>query len=248
MYHSLVWSASMRAFAPILFVPFALAACSDSDESPHRVKPNETLVQISASGRTETAPNEARFSAGVQSIGASAAAASETNNQTINKVLAALDGLGIAKADVQTRQVSLQRLGYGPNRGKFEANNMIEVRVRDVGKAGQAIAATTDAGANVLSGPNLTVGDPEAGRNAAYANALKAARARADAYAGAAGLKVARILTIRDGGQSSLHGGATDVAYEAAPPPLVRTQAPMIRPGTNTSEVNIQVDFALAPQ
>jgi uncharacterized protein YggE len=234
---------------PLLTLPLFAAACSGSEECPQRVKPNETLVQVSASGRTETTPNEARFSAGVQSIGASASAASETNNGTINKVLAALDGLGIAKEDVQTRQVSLQRITYGPNRGKFEASNMIEVRVRDVAKAGQAIAATTDAGANVLSGPNLTVGDPETGRNAAYANALKAARARADAYAGAAGLKVARILTIRDAGEGSYHGVTSDAAaYEVAPPPVVRTQAPMIRPGTNTSEVRIQVDFALAPQ
>jgi uncharacterized protein YggE len=234
----------------LLTVPLFLSACSGSEPTPHRVKPNETLVQISASGRTETAPNEARFSAGVQSIGASAGAASETNNRTINKVLAALDGLGVAKEDVQTRQVSLQRIDYGPNRGKFEANNMIEVRVRDVSKAGQAIAATTDAGANVLSGPNLTVGDPEAGRNAAYAKALKAARVRADAYAGAAGLKVVRILTIRDGGEGQHHGMVSDAsaAYEAAPPPIVRTQAPMIRPGTNTSEVRVQVDSALAPQ
>jgi uncharacterized protein YggE len=234
----------------LIAIPLALAACSSPDPSPQRVKPNETLVQISASGRAEEAPNEARFSAGVQSIGASAGAASETNNQTINKVLAALDGLGVAKADVQTRQVSLQRIGYGPNRGKFEANNLIEVRVRDVSKAGDAIAATTDAGANVLSGPNLTVGDPEAGRNAAYANALKAARVRADAYAGAAGLKVARILTIRDGGEGHHYGMASDAAasYEVAPPPVVRTQGPMIRPGTNTSEVRVQVDFALAPQ
>jgi uncharacterized protein YggE len=237
-------------FLPLLTLPLFAAACSGTEESPQRVKPNETLVQVSASGRTETTPNEARFSAGVQSIGASASAASDTNNQTINKVLAALDGLGIAKEDVQTRQVSLQRITYGPNRGKFEANNMIEVRVRDVAKAGQAIAATTDADANVLSGPNLTVGDPETGRNAAYANALKAARDRAEAYAGAAGLKVARILTIRDAGEGYHPGMASETAasYEVAPPPIVRTQAPMIRPGTNTSEVRIQVDFALAPQ
>jgi hypothetical protein len=240
----------MRMSGPALILPLLLAACSGAGDTPQRVKPEETLVQVSASGRTETAPNEARFSAGVQSIGASAGAASETNNETINKVLAALDGLGIAKEDVQTRQVSLQRIGYGPNRGKFEANNLIEVRVRDVSKAGEAIAATTDAGANVLSGPNLTVGDPEAGRDVAYANALKAARSRAEAYAGAAGLKVARILTIRDAGEGYYPGMASDAAaaYEVAPPPVVRTQAPMIRPGTNTSEVRIQVEFALAPK
>jgi uncharacterized protein YggE len=238
----------MRCLILLTFPLFA-AACTGADPDPQRVKPNETLLQVSASGRAETAPNEARFSAGVQSIGGSAGEASRTNNETINKVLAALDRLGVKKEDVQTRQVSLQRISYGPNRGKFEANNMIEVRMRDISKAGEAIAVTTDAGANVLSGPNLTVGDPETARNGAYANAFKAARSRADAYAGAAGLKVVRILTIRDAGQSYRPemGYASDAAM-VAPPPVEQTSAPMIRPGINTSQVNVQVDFALAPQ
>jgi uncharacterized protein YggE len=228
-------------------LPLLLAACTAAEPHPQRVKADETLLQVNASGRAETAPNEARFSAGVQSIGANAAEASRRNNETINKVLAALDGLGVRKEDVQTRQVSLQRISYGPNRGRFEANNMIEVRMRDVSKAGEAIASTTDAGANVLSGPHLTVGDPEAARNGAYANAYKAARSRAEAYAGAAGLKVVRVLAIRDGGQSYHPGMASDagMAVEAAPPPVAQTSAPMIRPGVNTSEVNVQVDFAL---
>jgi uncharacterized protein YggE len=239
----------MRCLA-LLTLPLLAAACTDRQPDPHRVKPNETLLQVSASGKAETAPNEARFSAGVQSIGASAGEAGMTNNETINKVLAALDRLGVRKEDVQTRQVSLQRISYGPNRGKFEANNMIEVRMRDISKAGEAIAVTTDAGANVLSGPNLTVGDPETGRNGAYANAFKAARSRADAYAGAAGLKVVRILTIRDAGQS-YRGDmsyASDAAVPVSPPPVEQTSAPMIRPGVNTSQVNVQVDFALAPR
>lgn len=227
----------------------SLAACAEKPHDPRGVGPKETLLQISASGRTETAPNEARFSAGVQSIAASAAAASAANNATINKVLAALDRLGVRKEDVQTRQVSLSRIGYGPNRGRFEANNMIEVRMRDVARAGEAIAATTDAGANVLSGPNLTVGDPETARNAAYANAFKAARARAEAYAGAAGLKVARILAIRDTGQARRPhvGYEMEMAMDAAAPAQV-SAGPVIRPGVSTSEVQVEVDFALAPQ
>ncbi|HEX8580160.1 MAG TPA: SIMPL domain-containing protein [Allosphingosinicella sp.] len=239
----------MRNLA-LLTLPFLLSACTASEPSPQRVKLDETLLHVSATGRAEAAPNEARFSAGVQSIGANAAEASRRNNETINKVLAALDGLGVKKEDVQTRQVSLQRITYGPNKGRFEASNMIEVRMRDVNKAGEAIAATTDAGANVLSGPNLTVGDPEAARNGAYASAFKAARSRADAYAGAAGLKVLRVLTIRDGGQSYHSGMAADatMAMEVAPPPVVRTSAPMIRPGMNSSEVAVQVDFALGPK
>jgi len=234
----------------LLTLPLLLVACTGGGEADRlRVKPEETLLQVSATGRAETAPNEARFSAGVESIGANAGEASRRNNETINKVLAALDALGVKKEDVQTRQVSLQRITYGANKGRFQANNMISVRMRDVAKAGEAIAATTDAGANVLSGPDLTVGDPETARNGAYASAFKAARSRAEAYAGAAGLKVVRVLTIRDSGQGYNPGMAygAEVAMDAAPPPpMEQASAPMIRPGVNTSEVAVQVDFALA--
>ena len=238
----------MRCLA-LLAPALLLSACTGSEPNPLRVKSGETLLQVSATGRAETAPNEARFSAGVESIGANAGEASRRNNETINKVLAALDALGVKKEDVQTRQVSLQRITYGANKGRFQASNMISVRIRDVAKAGEAIAATTDAGANVLSGPDLTVGDPETARNGAYANAFKAARSRAEAYAGAAGLKVVRVLTIRDGGQGYNPRMASDatMAMEVAPPPVVeQASAPMIRPGVNTSEVAVQVDFALA--
>ncbi|HZG09419.1 MAG TPA: SIMPL domain-containing protein [Allosphingosinicella sp.] len=239
----------MRALPMLL--PLFLAACAERPRDTHRVAPEETLLQVSATGRAETAPTEARFTAGVESIAPSAAAASEANNQTINKVLAALDGLSVRKEDVQTRQVSLQRIGYGPNRGRFQANNMVEVKVRDVARAGDAIAAATEAGANVLSGPNLTVGDPEKARNAAHAEAFKAARARAEAYAGAAGLKIVRILSIRDGmsGHQPYPGYDMNMSGEASAPPQVSpVSAPMIRPGLNTSQAAVQVDFALAPR
>jgi uncharacterized protein YggE len=122
---------------------------------------------------------------------------------------------------------------------------MVEVRVRDVDKAGEAIAAATEAGANILAGPSLAISDPEAASRSAYAQAYKAARARADAYAEAAGLKVARVLVIRDTGDGSPPG-----FYD--PPPVVQTEAaqvaaPPVRAGMTTSEVRVRADFALAP-
>ena len=158
-----------------------LAACERAPADPRGVDRDEVLVQIAATGRAETRPDEARFTAGVQTIEATAAAASERNNRVINQVVEALRRLGIREEDVQSRQVSLSRIAHGRDRGRFQANNMIEVRVRDVERVGRAIAATTDAGANVLSGPDLRVSDPNAAHRAAYADAYRAARARAEA-------------------------------------------------------------------
>ena len=126
-----------------------------------------------------------------------------------------------------------------------EAVNQVEVRMRAVDKAGEAVAATTQAGANVLSGPTLRVSDQEAATKSAYAAAYRAARARADAYAGAAGLKIDRVLTIRDGGDN-----APPISYAAdAANYAVAEQsaaAPPFNPGISESQVSVRVDFALS--
>lgn len=227
----------------------ALGACSTAAPDPRGVARDEVLVQISASGRADSRPDEARFTVGVDTIAATSAAAGAQNSATINKVASALQRLGVKEDDLQTRSITLSRIEYGPNRGRFQANNLIEIKVRDIKRAGEALAAITQAGANVLSGPNLRVSDPEKAGRSAYAAAYRAARGRAEAYAQAAGLKVARVLTITDAGNASpyRHYDADAVMMEqSAPPGLVAAAAPPVQPGITTREVQIRVDFALS--
>ena len=237
----------MRRFGSAILLVAALAACSGAEPDPRGVGRDEVLLQVVATGSADTRPDEARFTAGVETFGANAAAASAANNEVMNRITRALERFGIRGDDLQTRQVSLSRISHGPQRGRFQAHNLVEVRVRDVARAGEAIAAATEAGANTVSGPNLRVSDPEAASRSAYAAAYRAARARADAYAEAAGLRVARVLAIRDtgeGGQRPYYGGHDAVmAQETAAP---RVAAPPVNPGVNTSQVQVRADFALA--
>jgi uncharacterized protein YggE len=238
----------MRNPALLILALAALGACSEKPADLRGVERDEVLLQVVASGRVDTRPDEARFTAGVQTNAATAAAASAGNNEVMNQVAAALERLGVKENDLQTRQITLQRIDYGPERGRFRADNMIEVRVRDMRRAGEAIAATTEAGANVLSGPNMIVSDPEAANRSAYAQAYKAARARAEAYAEAAGLKIGRVLAIRDTGGSGGPGLYQDgIGVDANMSSSVQVSAPPMRPGMNSSEVRVRADFALAP-
>lgn len=231
--------------ASLILLTLSLGACSSGNRDPRGIDRDETLLSVSATGQAETRPDEARFSAGVSSIAAGAKEATRMNNETMIKVTEALAELGVEKKDLQTQRLTVNRIDWGKNKDKFEASNIVEVRMRNVERAGEAISATTEAGANVLSGPDLRISDREAANKSAYANAYKAARARAEAYAGAADLKIARILAIRDGG-----GGGRPVPYavydtmaeQAAPPPV---SAPPVNPGMTTSTVSVQVDFAL---
>lgn len=228
----------------LMVLALAVAGCTAPPDGP-RLKDGEVLLQVSASGRTETRPDEARITVGVANTAATAAAASSANAEVMSRLTTALGRLGVRPDDLQTRNVSLARIDYGPQRGRFRAENLVDVRIRDIAKAGEAIAVATDAGGNVVSGPNLRIGDPERGDNAAYAAAYKAARARADAYAGAAGLKVARVLAIRDGG---LHGPVPSYERDAAMGSVAAQEAaPPVHAGVSAREVRVRVDFALKP-
>lgn len=238
----------MRHVILLLALP-TLAACQPSVPDQRGVDHDETLLTVAATGRAEARPDEARITVGVNAQAASAAEASRLNNQKMARVTAALSRFGVRPDDLQTNNLSLQRIEYGRERGQYRAGNMLVIRLRDMDRVGDVVAATTDAGANLVSGPALRVIDAEKASLSAYAAAYKAARLRAEAYAAAAGLKVSRVLAIRDGGQ---RGGepmpmdATEtIAVQSMPPP-VAAPPPPFNSGVNTSMVSVRVDFALS--
>lgn len=250
-------SAPYRLF--LLLASLTLAACGNTPADPRGVDRTETLLSVSASGQAEARPDRAQFQAGIETRAATARQASTGNGEKIAEIVAALRALGVAERDIQTRNVSVQRIEYGPQRGQFQAANVVEVTLREPDKAGEAVAAVTEAGANIVSGPNLSMTDPEATANLAYADAYKAARARAEAYAKAAGMEVSRVLYIRDAGgtqgqtylrgaemmeQSAVDARVGNQATPVAPPPPP-VSMPGMMVGTSRSDVYIQVDFAL---
>jgi uncharacterized protein len=228
---------------------------------------DETLLSVSASGQAESRPDKAEFHAGVETWARTAKEASAANADKIEEIVGALRKLGVAEKDIQTRTVSVNRIDYGDRRGQFQAGNVVAVTLRDPDLASAAVTAVTEAGANIVFGPNLTMTDPEATANLAYADAYKAARKRAQAYADAADMEVSRVLYIRDaGGQqgNTWLRGAESTAVDAAmprmqtapvaPPPVAAPPPPpeegggRMMIGTTRSDVYIQVDFALRPK
>lgn len=227
----------------------ALAGCTPAAPDPRGLEDDETFLTVTGSGRAEAAPDQALFTAGLSSIAATAEAASARNAETMQQITGALAKLEIPARDIQTRNLSVNRITWGDNRGKYEAANTLAVRVRNTDRVGQAVAAVTTAGANIVSGPNLSVADPEKANLGAYDLAYKAARAKAEAYANAAGLRIARVLAIRDGGEGGYMPSMADMdARMPAPPPVVSVQAeqaPPVMAGTNAGVVTVRVDFAL---
>lgn len=237
----------MRRTALIL-TALTLMSCERAAPDPRGVDRDETLLTVTATGRSDTRPDEARLQLGVQSVAASAGEASRLNRDKMRRVTDSLARIGVKPDQLQTRNLSLQRIDYGPDKGRYRAENVLEVTIKAVDRVGEAVTAVTEAGANVMSGPDLRVSDREGSSRSAYAAAYRAARARAEAYAGAAGLRIDRVLGIYDGGEYGVPGPG-----RPPPPPMVsmdstaQSAAPApFNPGLNSTEVRVRVDFALA--
>jgi uncharacterized protein len=230
-----------------LVTPMLLTACSGGKPDPRGVDHDETLLSVSATGQAEMRPDMASFTAGMSTIRSDAKTATAANAEAMDKLVAALEKQGVEEKDIQTKNVSVNRIDWGPNKNKFEAINQVSVRVRKVDMASAAIGAATDSGANILSGPSLTQSDPEKAKLSGYGAAYKAARAKAEAYATAADMRVSRVLAIRDGGIQNVPM-AYDYAEEAAARTVAPVSAPPIRTGTDIETVSTTIDFALEPK
>jgi uncharacterized protein YggE len=247
---SLLAATAMAASAP---TAFAQQAPAPAIEAGH------TMLTVTAEGSSTREPDMANYSAGVTTQGTTASEALSANSAQMTKVIAALKRAGIADKDVQTSNLNVNPVYAQPKRlpdGSYEddgqqrivgyrASNSVSVRQRKLQDMGKVIDALVTAGANQVNGPNFMLSQPEAAMDEARVEAMKSARARAELYAKASGLRVTRIVSISESGGYSpqpvmfVRKEARDMVAAAAPPPVAAGELEM--------NVNVTVQFELAP-
>lgn len=225
-------------------VVLLLAAAALAQATPIPVLEG-TRLDVVATGEVTRVPDLARISAGVVSQAPTAVAALAANSTQMARVLAALRRSGIAERDIQTSSLSLSpSYRYLENQAPvltgYQAANQVTIRFREIARAGAILDTLVREGANQIAGPSLEVERPGPALDEARVLALRAARARADIYAGAAGLRVARILSIAENGGD----------YRP-PPPIAMMQRGIadteskIVPGEQALAVSVSVSFEL---
>jgi uncharacterized protein len=194
-------------------------------------------ITVAGSGSVSVAPDRAAFTFGTVSQATTAAAALAASSQSVTRVVNAVRGAGVARADIQTAEVSLSpRLNEtGEAIVGYTATNSITATVRRIADAGGVIDAAVGAGANQIYGPNLLASDQDAASRSALKAAVAEARAKAEMLAGASGLTLGRITAISES------GGTPEPFYAAD---AARTSAAPIEPGTEKVQATVSVTFA----
>ncbi|MGJ8563140.1 MAG: SIMPL domain-containing protein [Alphaproteobacteria bacterium] len=167
--------------------------------------PQAGQISVSATGQSYRVPDTATVSAGVVTQAATAGEAMAANSRQMNATFNALLQAGVAQRNIQTSQLSLQpRYDYtdrqAPKITGYEARNTVTAKSENLESVGAMLDALVRAGANNINGVTFSIKNPEAAKSEARAMAIQNARRQAEEMAGAAGIRLGRIVSLTESG------------------------------------------------
>lgn len=233
--------------AAMVFAAFCALA------TPALAQDDDTIATISltGSGNVTAAPDIAVVTSGVVSQAKTAREALDANTSAMTSLIEEIKSSGIEGRDVQTSgfSISPRYAQMRNNSGNwqedrkivgYEVNNGVSVRVRDLSNLGTLLDAMVTKGANQINGINFIVSDADERRDEARSAAVADARRKAELYAKAAGVRLGRVISIRENGISRpqpMMLERSKFAADAAPVP--------IEAGEETLRVQVSVTWQL---
>lgn len=227
----------MRVFKRIVLVAALMV--------PAIAQAGEIVVQ--GRGTVEQAPDMAVISLGARFQAHTAREALEEVNKRTQAAFTVVEKLGVEPRDMQTGNLYLNPIwDHGSNQNEvarirgYEAGNQVTIRIRDLSVLGSALDEMVTKGANVFNGLSFALQDPTDALAEARRKAVQDARAKAELYAGAAGVALGPVISINE-------------THVAPPRPRFMARAEMamdagvpVAPGELSTQATITIVYEIA--
>ncbi|MGW4768049.1 SIMPL domain-containing protein [Nocardia sp. NPDC004278] len=209
-----------------------LTGCGKSDSAPARE------VTVVGTGQVRGAPDTLNADLGVEVNADNVSAAIAGANEKSKAMTDAMVAAGLAREDVQTKDVSIQPQ-YGPDGhviSGYRATNSVHIVIRDLSKGSAILDAGTKAGGNEtrMRGVSFAIEDNSKLVADARSRAFADAKSRADQYAVLAGMKLTDVITINEAS-----------SREDTNPKAGTAESFQLEPGTQTVTFTVKVTWGL---
>lgn len=214
-------------------------------------RPPATLL-VGARATVARAPDRVYIEIGVKTEARRPNAATANNAARVAAVLAAVrkaagPGARLTTADYSVEpQYQYHGDGKAPTLTGYVVTNILRVRLDELTRISAVIDAASGAGANVQQNLRFALRDPEAVRLQALAQAAQRAQAAARALAAALGLRIVRIVTVRESGASLVPPGP--MIHPLAIRMERMAPATQIESGRIRVTANVALTVAVAPR
>lgn len=211
------------------------------------------MVRMVGEGTATVVPDEVAFTVSAGARHDDLDEALDDASRTMKRTLAALKEYGVEAADTQTTGLNMYPVYEYPSSGPrifqgYRVNQTARVVVKDLGKAGGAIASAVEAGGNGVRVRNiqLQVGDLDEALGEARDAAVEDAKTKATRTAEAAGRGLGEVISIQeltdDGGRDVLYPQNLSGAFKAADSAAIDVP---IRAGEQDLTVQIELVWSL---
>jgi len=179
-----------------------------ASEEPGECDSSRT-VNVSGTAIVNVPPDRALVQLGVESNGNTPREVEALNADAIQKVIQALQSLGIASKDIVTDRYIVEPVYESYNslyiKG-YRINNLVAVTLRNVEKVSQVVVKALEAGANQVVNVELYTSKLRTYRDQAREMAMVAAKEKAQALAAVAGEDAGCVLSITENSWSYYNG------------------------------------------
>lgn len=212
-------------------------------------------ITVTGTGKASAAPTVAHVSFTVQETGAVVSEVQTRATKKTDTALAALKDLSIDEKDITTSGYSVSPQyetascfgGMCPQTNAkiigYQVTQSVEVKVRDVSKAGEVLGALGGAGVQNISGPNFTVDDDSAVKDEAREMAIKDAQAKAKTLAKQLHVDLGNVVSFAE-----TSGGYPMPMYAKAGMAMMDSAAvstPTIPAGTQETNTTVSITYEI---
>jgi uncharacterized protein YggE len=210
-------------------------------------RPSRT-VRVVGTSEVKVVPDRVVISLGVEKQNNNASVAKQLADSAARRLLDVLHRNGVGEKDIQTTFLSLQPLydyDHGIKISDFIADQTWTVTIRDLARLDKILQAIIEAGGNRIDSIQYETSDPRKYRDQARDLAIKAAREKAQALAGALGQSTGKAVAIEEVPQFSdqYSGLASNATFEPRTAPA--KSGPATATGERTISASVTVTFDL---
>jgi uncharacterized protein YggE len=183
----------------------ALPFLTASAQQPAPQEPSPAIV-VSAEGKRTMTPDRASVFLSIQNRGRTPTQAGGENARIATAIRNAVAAVGVDKSQISTLNYNVRpdiEIIQGPQGREmrrdsaFVATNTVRVEIRNIDLVSRVIDTALTAGATNVMSVSYWLADPSRARNEATVEAVRAARAQAEAIASAAGGSLGDLIEVR---------------------------------------------------
>lgn len=164
----------------------------------------DSLFTVEGSGEVTAVPDTALLNMGVSKTAPSVEEAQTQVNEVINQITAQMKNLGVEEKNIKTVNYSVNP-NYDFTAGTQKINGYmvnadVQVRIKPVDKANQAIDAATQAGATNVGNVQFVLDDDKRAEleEQARKEAIEKAKAKAESIARTSGIRLGRLVDVQE--------------------------------------------------